>query len=500
MLVFNHWAYKIAEKIMREKPDGKIVITSGITTSGPAHLGTVIEGLMPNTIKKVLLEYKRDVDFYFIADIMDAFDSVPRDLMQFKEFLEPHLGKPLAFVPDPFSCHDSYAEHFLQEALYVFNAFGINPIVKRAHELYKQGAFEKQTIILINNFERVKEIVEKTSGRTLGKDWHVIMPVCEKCGKIATTTITKWDKEGNYEYICNKDVGYTKGCNYEGKSNIKYGNYKLQWRLHWPSWHYYFNTTAEGGGLDHFTKGGSWDTAKEIHKEIFKRKEPIGYRWGFILEHGRKMSKSKGVILSALELIKLLPPKIIAYHILKYDLEENMNFNPEKESILNIIEDYENASQITDRSTRALEKKAAAYYLSNLGFKDWQGNFRDYLLYYSIYRDWDKVKIHLPYDADKIKGYISYWFDKDFVPEDYNFSYKPEKAKGNVRVFIESLKNDMDALAIHNAVYDFCKMHNINASEFFAEIYKTLIGKNKGPRLGKLIYALGVDRVKRDVL
>jgi lysyl-tRNA synthetase class 1 len=500
---FNHWAYKLAEKIIerQKKENSNIVITSGITTSGPAHLGTIIEGLMPQTITNVLRDLGKNVDFYFIADIMDAFDSIPKDLENYKDMLEEHLGKPLAFVPDPYKDHESYGEHFLNETIEVFNAFNIKPVIKKAHELYKQNAFYEQTLLFIRNIDKVKEIIERISGRKLPKDWHAIMPICEKCGKIATTTVISADEEGNYEYICNKDIGYTKGCMYKGRGNIKEGNYKLQWRLHWPSWHLYFKTTAEGGGLDHFTKGGSWDTAKAIHEEIFNREPPIGYRWGFILEHGRKMSKSKGVILNAKELIKLIHPSVIAYHLLKYDLEENINFNPEKEELLNIIDDYESASLLLDKKdrTRAEEKKAAAFYLTK-SKKQWEGNFRDYLLYYSIYRNWEKVKMHLNKDPKSVIPYIEYWFEKGYIPEDYNFSYSPKKAQGQVKEFIKSLNENMTALEIHNAVYEFCKLKHLEPKTFFAELYKTIINKDKGPRLGKLISALGVNKIKNDLL
>jgi lysyl-tRNA synthetase class 1 len=54
------------------------------------------------------------VDFIFIGDVMDAFDSVPQSLTKFS-FLNKHLGKPLCNVPDPYECCASYGDHFLNE-------------------------------------------------------------------------------------------------------------------------------------------------------------------------------------------------------------------------------------------------------------------------------------------------------------------------------------------------------------------------------------------------
>ena len=103
-------------------------------------------------------------------------------------------------------------------------------------------------------------------------------------------------------------------------------------------------------------------------------------------------------------------------------------------------------------------------------------------------------------DIEGVKPFIEEWVRRDFVPEEYNFVYKPEKAKGIVKELLcEKIKEGMDALEIHNAVYEFSKEKGVNARELFKECYKTLIGKERGPRLGKLIYALGVEKVKKDV-
>ena len=86
------------------------------------------------------------------------------------------------------------------------------------------------------------------------------------------------------------------------------------------------------------------------------------------------------------------------------------------------------------------------------------------------------------------------------MPEEYAFSYNPSKAEGAVAEFLGRLKENQDALAIHNAVFEFARERGIEPKALFAEIYKTLLGKERGPRLGKLIVAIGVERVKKDCL
>ena len=99
-----------------------------------------------------------------------------------------------------------------------------------------------------------------------------------------------------------------------------------------------------------------------------------------------------------------------------------------------------------------------------------------------------------------LKPYIEEWIKKDFIPDDYNFKYNPKKAEGEVKKFIQNLDTKMDALAIHNAVFEVSKSNNIEPKEMFKRLYLALIGKEKGPRIGKLIFALGIEKIKNDLL
>ncbi len=502
---FSHWSERLANEVV-EKKEKPYVISSGMTTSGPTHIGTVCEFLFPFAIKKKIEEKTGEkVKFYFVADIRDAFDSIPKELENKREELEKHLGKPLHDVPFPGE-DKSYGEHYLEEALGIMDKIiGLENVeIVKANKFYESGAFDYYAKLFLEKEEKVREVIEKSSGRQLSKRWSPIMPICENCGKIATTRVVKIDKERwEYEYVCDVDVKYTKGCGFKGKARLEEHKYKLQWRLHWPAWQHYFKTSIEGGGVDHFTKGGSRDTLVMVFREIYGLEEPLGYKYGFILIGGKKYSKSKGRGMPVREMIKLIPPKALAYHLLKFDLEENIDFVPEKENVLRLINDYEMAGELLNKEelSKAERKKAVAYSL--VKGKNWKGNFRDYLLYYQIYKDWEKVKLHLGLeerDIEGVKPFIEEWVRRDFVPEEYNFVYKPEKAEGIVKELLcEKIKEGMDALEIHNAVYEFSKERGVNAKELFKECYKTLIGKERGPRLGKLIYALGVEKVKRDV-
>jgi len=509
MVKYRHWIESIIDRLVKNKKP-PFIIAAAITTSGPPHLGTVCEFLYPWAIVEELKSKGYDVYFVFIGDIMDAFDNIPATLRKYENVLRPHLGKPLVDVPDPYGCHDSYGEHFLDDTKKLMYKLNVYPDeVIPASKLYMEGWYDYYLEFFIENLDNVKRILEEVSMRKLPKDWkNIVLPVCEKCGKIATTRVVSVDVKEGIRYKCDRDVGYTKGCGHEGVVSIESHRWKLMWRLDWPSRQDFLGVDCEGGGVDHFTQGGSWDTAVAIHTKLFKKEPPIGYKYGFILIGGRKMSKSKG--LGAVEeIVELLPPEVIKYFIFKHEIEENKDFRIEPGFLLRLYEEFQNVADLYEslglNVDRAYWKKVYAYKLSTNGVRKWKSSFSDILVYYQIYRDWDIVCKKLD-DCEGVKylsKYIEKWIEKGFIPETYRVEYNPQKPPKHVEAvkdFIERLKPSMRDIDIHNLVYEVAKSHNINHRELFKSIYYALLGKDCGPRVGRLIVALGIDRVKNDLL
>ena len=504
-----HWSELLAQEIIAQKRE-PYVISGGLTTSGPTHLGTVCEFLFPQAIVDSLRYAGKEAKYYFVADIYDAFDGVPSIFEQYKAELEPHLGKPLTDVPDPTGKTASFGEHFLADAKAAMDKFGVKPEIVRATDLYSQGAMDKYAKTFLKNEAKVKELVARTSLReSLPNWWSPIMPVCEKCGKVSTTRVISHDGD-SYEYACDRDVKYTKGCGFSGKAKISDHKYKLTWRLHWPAWQDHFNTAAEGGGVDHFTRGGSRDTLEAVFKEIFKKEPSIGYKFGFILFEGKKYSKSKGTGMGVKELMELIPTEVLKYMLLKPDIQENVDINPTPINVLRAIDDYEKAlafisSGKLETLSRADRKRALAAKLSSEGVENgrgWKTPFIDLILYRNLQWSWEKI-MQTTGDAAsvlKLQPYIEAWEKKGFIPEEYAFAYKPQKASGSAALFFGKLAPGMDALAIHNLSFAVAKENNVPPAKMFEECYLTLLGKPRGPKLGKLIEAIGVEKVMKDVL
>lgn len=501
-----HWSENIADRIIEHKKE-PYIISCGITTSGPVHFGTMCEFLFPAAIALQLKKRKKKVKHFFYGDILDAFDSIPTPLEKYRDFLSPHLGKPLCNVPDPFNCCSSYGEHFLNEAKKVIKKLGLKIEVLKMNELYSKGLFDELAIFFLKNYEKSREIVFRTSlKKDEGQEWNPIMPICEKCGRISTTKVTDFDEEGNIKYVCDKDVGYTKGCGYSGMMNIKSHKYKITWRLHWPSEMNVLNVSAEGAGVDHHTRGGSWDTCEAVFKELFKQEAPITWMHGFILYHGKKYSKSKGIGMDLNEALKIIPPDLLKYILFVPDISQNKDLDPTGHSLIRYFDDYKKIADTVEKGgeelTRAERKKIIAYNLSTKKRK-WRIDISELIIKYQLYKKKEKV-IENCEDKEGAKylyPYIKQWFKEGFAPPELIFSYEPRlsEEKEIVKEWVSGLKEEMRALDVHNYVYSFAKNKGIEPSKMFSILYKTLINKERGPRFGMLVESIGVKRVKEDL-
>ena len=537
ILEHRHWVEQLGQKAI-DRGSGPYIITAGMTTSGPAHMGTLCEMLYPQAIANHLNRSGHPAQYIFIADIMDAFDAVPLDMAKYTAQLAPHLGKPLYAVPDPTGDAPSFGDHYLAESFEIAKNFGISPKIVRAQELYLSGSMDKYARLFIANLQKVKELVATTSLKPeLPPEWSPIMPICASCGRISTTRVTSYENDG-YSYTCDKDVKYTKGCGHSGNNKISDHKYKLTWRLHWPAWMDHFNTSIEGGGVDHFTRGGSWDTCQAVFADIFKKDPPIGYQFGFVLYMGKKYSKSKGIGMGVRELLQLIPAPLLAYALLRPDLNENRDINPTAENLLRLISEYEEAGRLAEQMglidfkttgaatgaaktgqvsssdlvhqtkspsaeiSRAERKKALAFALASPS-PIWSVPFSDLLIYYGLYGDWDKVasKLGNAQEVMYLAPYIKVWQAKGMIPGIYDFQFKAQAAtNADVREWAATLKDDMDALAIHNSVFEFARAKKTPAAELFGHIYSDLLGKPTGPKVGRLVEILGVQKVREALL
>ncbi|MEM3422295.1 MAG: lysine--tRNA ligase [Candidatus Bilamarchaeaceae archaeon] len=490
-----HWSEIIAKKVS-EKQKPPFVVAAGITPSGPVHPGTLCEFLFAYAISKQLEKYGQ-VRYIFVSDDFDDLDSVPEPLKKYEKVIFEDMGQPLCIARDPAGCHKSFADHFIAETKTIMNIFGVSLEFLRASDLYSKGYYDEYAKMLCEKKDEVKEIVRVSSNREeMPSDWFPIIPLCERCSNLSKNVILEYHS-GEYSYRCSK-------CGYAGKDKIENHHYKLLFRLDWPTRQKFLNVSVEGGSVDHHSPGGTISTLIAIHKHIYKEEPPFLYKFGLLKYMGKKYSKSKGIGHTVNELLELLPVELIKYILFRPDIDEDKELAITKETLFPLLDEFKYISSVDKTSkniTRADYKKAIAFELCEAK-TIWKADISDMVIYYNIYEDWDRVGKLLD-DAQGVKylqPYIDKWLSRGLVPDRYVFKISlAGEPSAAVREFFLSLDESMNAETIHNTVFAVAQKLEIEPKQLFKECYQWILGRETGPRLGKLIYAVGVKRFKENI-
>ncbi|MGZ4612689.1 MAG: lysine--tRNA ligase, partial [Kineosporiaceae bacterium] len=108
------WVARFADDVIaeaeRRAPGRPIVCASGISPSGPIHLGNLREVLTPHFVADEIRRRGRDVVHLLSWDDYDRFRRVPAGV---DPAWAEHVGRPLTSVPaPPGSPYPNWAEHF----------------------------------------------------------------------------------------------------------------------------------------------------------------------------------------------------------------------------------------------------------------------------------------------------------------------------------------------------------------------------------------------------
>ena len=90
-----------------------IVCASGLSPSGPIHLGNLREVMVPHFVADEIARRGIAVEHIISWDDYDRFRKVPEAVEGVDESWNEHVGKPLSSVPAPAgSGYPNWAEHF----------------------------------------------------------------------------------------------------------------------------------------------------------------------------------------------------------------------------------------------------------------------------------------------------------------------------------------------------------------------------------------------------
>ncbi|MDH7517925.1 MAG: lysine--tRNA ligase [Candidatus Thermoplasmatota archaeon] len=495
-----HWADVLADELLKENK--KHVLATGITPSGPIHIGNMREILTTDAVYRCVLEKGGDAELIYIADDYDPLRKVYPYLPQ--SYAE-HVGKPICEIPCPCSKHKSYADHFLTSFLNSLKEVGVKPSVYRASEMYKKGLYNESIQIALENTKKIKDILEKISNRKIPKEWLPFNVKCENCGRISTTKPTL------YEYPI---IEYTCECKYSGEADVRKGGIgKLPWRVDWPARWKMLNVTFEPCGKDLATVGGARETGAKIVEEVYGYPHPALLVYEFIMLKGQgAMHSSRGTALSAEEMLKMTPPEVLRFLIVKNQPNKHIVFDPGL-GILDLVDEYDREERVyfaKEKEIKGMKDLKKTYELSQPHSipktAPFQLPYKHLVTLIQIGKNWENTKKILirtgqipkdlkKEDAEHIKQrieHVQYWLEK-FAPDNIKFEVKEKLPKITLskeqNIFLSKLKEEIKDLKwepeeIHKKIYEISEENKIQIKTAFQAIYQIILGQEQGPRAG----------------
>ena len=523
-----YWADQLADEIIRRKPDKEeYVCAAGISPSGSVHIGNFRDIATSYFVCRALQKKGKKAKLLFSWDEFDRLRKVPKNVSDYlgNNSFEQYIGCPYVDIPDPFGKETSYAAHFEKEFMASVERFGIQMEYRYQAKEYRSGRYAEYIIFALKNRDKIFSILDshRTQDATEEerKNYYPVSIFCPHCHKDSTKIVSLSEDCTKAHYVCE--------CGHEGDFDFtKDFNCKLQWKIDWPMRWKAEGVDFEPGGKDHASKNGSYDTAKDISKQVFGYDPPLFQGYEFIGIKGSvgKMSGSSGLNMTPDFLLKLYPPEMILWLYAKTEPLKAFDFCLSDEILRQYFEFGKmvgavRAGTADENTKRIVENSLIAgrnfvpvpmSQLVDLGsVVDFNPDMMEKLF----------QKIGTPYTKEEFSELFEkakFWLKTCSPESEYiilkkrNWKYwrtmaEPERAC--VRALhdyiaaggytLDSLQSEL--YAIPKQVFPD-KAEDKNAlkqvqSKFFQDVYNLILGRDRGPRLYLYLFAVDADRYLR---
>ncbi len=336
------WADELAARVT-----GPQVVNDSKTPSGTVHVGSLRGPVILDVITRALRSSGHQTTLLYGVDDLDAMDA---QALLTPDAVDRYMGVPLAHIPDQVADgHVSYARHHAQIFIDLFADLGIHP--DRYYwmsEIYAGGAMDPYVRAALDRAAVVRDLYRRVSNVQHPDTWHPVLVICETCGKVGTTIVTKWDGE-RVHYECRRDlVAWAHGCGTSGWVAPFGGRAKLPWNLEWAAQWSLLGVTIEPCGKDLATAGGSRDRADAVAREVFEREPPIRVDYEFLNIGGQKMSTSKGHGAAAHEIVEVIPPEQLRTLFIRPRPNHAIEFDPDgTDAIPRLFDEFDRLADAT---------------------------------------------------------------------------------------------------------------------------------------------------------
>jgi lysyl-tRNA synthetase class 1 len=337
----SRFADEVIEESERRAPGKPVVVASGLSPSGPIHLGNLREVMTPHLVADEIRRRGYQVRHLISWDDYDRYRKVPAGLPGVDESWAEHIGKPLTSVPAPKgSSHANWAEHFKAAMVESLAELGVEFDGISQTEQYTSGVYREQILHAIKHrgdidailaqYRTKKAPAKKQQGQkpvdeaeleaaegsgAAGEDdgssgsagYFPYKPYCGNCEKDLTTVTSYDDDSTELTYACT-------ACGFSETVRLsEFNRGKLVWKVDWPMRWAYEGVVFEPSGVDHTSPGSSFQVGGQI-VGIFGGKQPIGPMYAFVGISGMaKMSSSRGGVPTPADALKIMEPQLLRW-------------------------------------------------------------------------------------------------------------------------------------------------------------------------------------------
>jgi lysyl-tRNA synthetase class 1 len=508
------WADELAARV-----SGPQVVNDSKTPSGTVHVGSLRGPVILDVITRALRAAGHDTTLLYGVDDLDAMDA---QALLTPDAIERSMGVPLAHIPDQVADgHASYARHHAQVFIDLFADLGVMP--DRYYwmsDIYPTGQMDGYIRTALDRAHVVRDLYRRVSNVQHPDTWHPVLVICETCGKVGTTIVTKWDGERVF-YECRAElVTWARGCGSSGWVSPFGGHAKLPWNLEWAAQWSLFGVTIEPCGKDLATAGGSRDRSDAVSREVFEREPPINVPYEFLNVGGRKMSTSKGRGTAAHRIVEVLPPEPLRTLMIRSRPNTAIDFEPEgTDAVPRLFDEFDRLGAATaGRDVKgelppgfasifryALRDPAADYEVEAAAFRP---SFSHLAFLLQVpgadvpalmaTEKGSALTEHETAILEERLAAARAWLE-DYAPERARMRVQdvlPEAAAGldaEQRAFLATLAEESAARSGDEwqaAIFATATSGGLAAGRAFAALYLAFLGRPNGPRAGTLLASL----------
>ncbi len=517
------WPFEEARRLIKrldQLPGGRdktVLFETGYGPSGLPHIGTFGEVARTTMVRhafEILTDGARPTRLICFSDDMDGLRKVPTNVPN-QDRLGQYLDKPLTNVPDPFEKFESFAHHNNAMLRDFLDRFEFQYEFYSATKCYQSGMFDATLLAMLAAFDKVMDIMLPTLGAERQATYSPFLPICQRTGKVLQVPIVARNVAAGTITYRDPETGDTV------ETPVTGGRVKCQWKADWA-----MRWTALG--IDYEMAGKDLIESVALASKICKAlggTPPEGFNYELFLdENGEKISKSRGNGLTIEQWLTYASPESLSlYMFQKPKSAKKLYFDVIPRAVdeyLQFVAGYakQDGKQQLDNPVWHIhsglppkpELPITFGLLLNLVSVS-NAESKDVL--------WGFLRRYSPGASpganpilDRLSGYAVRYY-QDFVRPSKKYR-SPDaievQALQTLDASLAALPVGADADVIQNALLDVARAipryqdpTKVSPSggpgvklDWFQAVYETLLGQERGPRLGTFIALYGIAETR----